>query len=202
MKKCVFLFLMWTAAILLQAQVRRTPVQQQRTTQTTAKTFTLANGKLGPIQTGVRFANIPATYAGLYDKYTYKKIEHESDMEDDWTEEYYQFTKAGKNVFRVGVDESKKITGITLQEGSTSIVKTSEGFYVGYPARTLFTKKPMQWSTYFEGTPFAMSGHWTYAVLDSDLNNTDIPYKVSDLKPTAKLYTISYSHEIYEEYGY
>ena len=125
-----------------------------------------------------------------------------SDMEDDWTEEYYQFTKAGKNVFRVGVDESKKITGITLQEGSTSIVKTSEGFYVGYPARTLFTKKPMQWSTYFEGTSFAMSGHWTYAVLDSDLNNTDIPYKVSDLKPTAKLYTISYSHEIYEEYGY
>lgn len=200
MKKCVFLFLMWTAAILLQAQVRRTPVQQQRTTQTTAKTFTLANGKLGPIQTGVRFANIPATYAGLYDKYTYKKIEHESDMEDDWTEEYYQFTKAGKNIFRANIFGGK-IISITLQEGSASIVKTQEGFYVGYPARTLFTKKPMQWSTYFEGTSFAMSGHWTYAVLDADLINTEAPQKVSDLKPTAKIYTITYNHEV-EEYDY
>ena len=75
MKKLLVCFIMLAGAMLLQAQVRRTPVQRTQTqqrsaTQVAAKTFTLTNGKLGPIQTGVRFANIPATYAGLYDKYT------------------------------------------------------------------------------------------------------------------------------------
>ena len=197
MKKLFICFIMLAGTMLLQAQVRRTPVQQQRTTQTAAKTFTLVNGKLGPVKTGVRFANIPTTYAGLYDKYTHKKIEHESEMDGDWVEEYYQFTKGGKNIFRADVFRGK-IVSITLQVGSASIVKTQEGFYVGYPARTLFTKKPMQWATYFEGTAFGTSGHWTFHVLDSDLLNTDSPDKVNDLKHTAKIYTITYNHEVEE----
>lgn len=86
MKKLFICFIMLAGTMLLQARVRRTPVQQQRTTQTAAKTFTLANGKLGPVQTGARFANIPATYAGMYDKYNYRKIVHEAnDMENEWT---------------------------------------------------------------------------------------------------------------------
>ncbi len=203
MKKFFICIILLTGTLLLHAQVRRTPVQrtqtQQRSTaQATTRAFTLTNGKLGPIQTGQRFANIPATYAGLYDKYTYKKETMWGEGGDEWEEEYYQFTKAGKNVFRVGIDEGKKITGITLQEGSASIVKTPEGYYVGYPARTLFTQKRMEWTTYYEGTTFATSGHWTYHVNSNDLNNTDSPYKASDFKSTAKISIISYSHEVYE----
>lgn len=203
MKKLFILLIVMSGTIFLQAQVRRTPVQrtqvqQRSTTQVATKTFTLSNGKLGPIQTGQRFVNIPATYAGLYDKYAYKKIEHESDMEDDWTEEYYQFTKGGKNVFRVEIGEGKKITGITLQEGSSSIIKTQEGYHVGYPARTLFTKKPMQWATYFEDTSFATSGHYTYHIYINDLIGIESPDKVSQIKPSAKICRITYSHEIYE----
>lgn len=180
-----------------------TPIGQPQTQQSTAAPsatthpFTLIDGKLGPVQTGQRFANIPATYEGLYDKYTYEKIEHESDMEDDWTEEYYQFTKAGKNIFRAEIGGGKRIVGITLQEGSASIVKTQEGYYVGYPARTLFIQKRMQWTTYFEGTAFATSGHYTYHVNHEDLLAADHPEKVSDLKPTAKICQINYSHEAY-----
>lgn len=176
-----------------------TPAQQSQTQQSTttnaaAEAFTLTNGKLGPIQTGQRFANIPATYEGLYDKYA-RKVETKWDEDGEWTEEFYQFTQNGKDIFRVYYDDNKRITSITLQEGSASIVKTQEGFYVGYPARTLFTKKPMEWTTYFQGTTFATSGHYTYSVNDEDLN-TEIPYKVSDFKPNAKIRMIVYSHNV------
>lgn len=176
-----------------------TPAQQSQTQQSTttnaaAEAFTLTNGKLGPIQTGQRFANIPATYEGLYDKYAYKKETMWGEGGDEWEEEYYQFTKAGKKIFRVLIYDGK-IGSIELQAGSASIVKTQEGFYVGYPARTLFTKKRMEWTTYYEGTAFATSGHYTYYVNDSDLN-TDSPDKVSDFKPNAKISMIVYSHNV------
>lgn len=196
MKKFIISFVMLTGAMLLHAQVQRTQVQQRTTTQAAAKTFTLTNGKLGPIQAGQRFANIPVTYAGLYDKYAYKKIEHESDMEDNWTEEYYQFTKGGKNVFRVEIGEGKKIVGITLQEGSSSIVKTQEGFYVGYSARTLFTKKRMEWETYYEGTSFATSGHYTYHINTDDVIGNEYPTSVNQIKPNAKVCMIVYNHSV------
>ncbi len=176
-----------------------TPAQQSQTQQSTttnaaAEAFTLTNGKLGPIQTGQRFANIPATYEGLYDKYAYKKETMWGEGGDEWEEEYYQFTKAGKKIFRVLIYDGK-IGSIELQAGSASIVRTQEGFYVGYPARTLFTKKRMEWTTYYEGTAFATSGHYTYYVNDSDLN-TDSPDKVSDFKPNAKISMIVYSHNV------
>ena len=89
MKKFFICFMMLAGTMLLQAQVRRTPVQrtqpqQRATAQAAAKTFTLTNGKLGPIQTGIRFANIPATYTGLYDKYTYKKETMGGEGGDEW----------------------------------------------------------------------------------------------------------------------
>ncbi|MBO4431107.1 MAG: hypothetical protein J5790_07190 [Bacteroidaceae bacterium] len=196
MKKALILLIMLAGVSLLQAQVRRTPVQrtqtQQRSTaQTTTRAFTLANGKLGPIQTGQRFVNIPATYAGLYDKYTYRKEEMGGEGGDEWIEEYYQFTKAGKKVFRALISEGK-IISIELQEGSASIIKTQEGYYVGYPARTLFTKKRMEWITYYEGTSFATSGHYTYYVNSDDLIDIE-PTNVNHFKPNAKVCMISYN---------
>lgn len=176
--------------------IQRTQTQQNTATQTENRPFTLTDGKLGPIQTGQRFANIPATYAGLYDKYA-RRVETKWDEDGEWTEEFYQFTNNGKNIFRVYFDNNKRITSITMEAGSASIVKTQEGFYVGYPARTLFTKKRMEWMNYFQGIAFATSGHYCYEVKDEDLN-TEIPHKVSDIKPTAKISSITYCHETYE----
>ena len=192
MKKYLLLFALLTGAALLNAQTQRTQVQQRSTTQSTVKTFTLSNGKLGPVQVGARFDNIPATYAGLYDKYT-KKTQTMEDMDGEWTMVYYQFTKAGKNIFRVVIDDSRLISSITLQAGSASIVKTPDGFYVGYPARNLFTKKRMEWNTYYDGDVFGISGHYTFRVSSNDLINTDVPQNVNQFKSTAKVNSIIYS---------
>ena len=193
MKKYLFLFFLLTGAVLLHAQTQRTQVQPRSTTQSTVKTFTLSNGKLGPVQVGAKFANIPAAYAGLYDKYT-KKTQTMEDMDGEWTVVYYQFTKAGKNVFRIDIDDNRVITSITLQAGSASIVKTPDGFYVGYPARTLFTKKRMEWNTYYDGEVFGISGHYTFKVSSNDLINTDVPQNANQFKSTAKVSSIIYSN--------
>ena len=63
---------------------------------------------------------------------------------DDYVEEYYTFTQAGKPVFRANINEGK-VFSITLLEGSSSIIKTSDGIYVGYSARELFKKKKLEW---------------------------------------------------------
>lgn len=197
MKKSFILLIMLTGTILLQAQVRRTPVQrtqtqQSSTAQTATRAFTLTNGKLGPIQVGQRFANIPATYAGLYDKYT-RQIEKEyNEVEDfDMTFVCYQFTKEGQNIFKV-VMEGNRISAIRLQEGSTSIVKTQEGFYVGYPVRTFFTKKPLEWFNLEGGTATAFDTHYTYEVKAADRQNLSSVQSVNDFKPTAKISEIIY----------
>lgn len=202
--KYLLILIMMVGMLSLNAQNRTTQTRQRTTTQaTTAKTFTLTNGKLGPIQVGKKFVNIPATYSGLYDKYTYKKIYHENEMDGDWTEEYYQFTKGGKNVFRAEVYDDKTIHAITLQEGSSGIVKTSEGFYVGYPARTLYTKKKMEWTTYFEGTVFAFDKHYVYHVnYDELVGNVDSPTAASHFKSNAKVCMIVYSIDDHSQSEY
>ena len=154
------------------------------------KDYALDNGKLGPVEIGKNIADLPEAVEGLYDKSEHKKEVHESDMEDDWTEEYYIFTKDGKEVFRTDV-EGKKIVSVVLLEGASSI-KTSDGFYVGCSAQELFKAKKMQWENYFEGNVFATSGHYTYLVNSDDLVNTDIPEKASDFKSTAKVIRIIY----------
>lgn len=193
--------ILFGATLPLMAQQRKGNVRPAaRTTKQVAKPttkdvsntsgFTLNNGKLGSIQIGQNYSSLPKSYAGLYDKYTYKKMVHESDMEDDWVEEYLLFTNNGKEVFRTGV-ENRKITSITLERGG-SFIKTSEGFYVGCPVRELLAKKRMQWENYYEGYVFATSGHYTYYVNSDDVPNTDIPEKASDFKSTAKLMRITY----------
>ncbi|MBO4564994.1 MAG: hypothetical protein J5720_06145 [Bacteroidaceae bacterium] len=197
--KYLLILIMMVGTLSLNAQNRPTQTQQKTTTQATAsKTFTLTNGKLGPIQVGKKFANIPATYSGLYDKYTRKK-ETMSDEDGEWTVDYYQFTKGGKNIFRIDLSEDKSIQSITLQEGSAAIVKTPEGFYVGYPARTLFTKKKMEWDNYYMGTVFATDGKYTYHVNSNDVTS-EIPTAASQFKSNAKVSQIEYSD--YQESDY
>lgn len=192
MKKLFICFIMLAGTMLLQAQVRRTPVQQQRTTQTAAKTFTLTNGKLGPIQTDQRFVNIPSSYAGLYDKYTRQTEKEYNEVEDfEITRVCYQFTKAGRNVFRV-IMEGNVIGAIKLQEGSASIIKTQKGFHVGYAARTLYTKKSTDWFNIEGGTAACFDGNYTYEVSANDRVSLNPIESANDFKPTAKIRSITY----------
>ena len=152
---------------------------------------TFDNGKLGPVTVGQSVGKLPKSTAGLYDKYEYKKEEHEDDMDGSWTEEYYLFTKGGKPVFRVNMDAGK-VFSIRLLEGS-QFIKTADGIGVGMPVSKLIQKKKLSWETYYEGEVFATSGHYTYYVSSEDVPNTDVPKKASDFKPTAKVSGIVYN---------
>lgn len=155
------------------------------------ETFVLKNGTLGPIQAGKLITNIPKSCAGLYDKYVYEK-KHCEDMEGEWTEDHYYFYKNGKKVIDVWT-ENKKISAITLLPGS-SYIKTPEGFYVGCSARDLFSKKRMEWSTYYDGYTFASSSKVTYYIKSGDLvGNVETPNKATDIKVNAKIDKIMYS---------
>lgn len=153
------------------------------------KTFVLENGKLGPLFIGQRSAAIPKSAPGLYDKRTYKKQTME-DMDGEWTEEYYQFFKGGKKVFRCYIN-NKKISSFVLEVGS-SYIKTPEGFYVGYSGRELFQKKRMEWNTYYEGEVFASSNNFTYYLRSDDIIGNDFPTKLSEIKQSAKISKIVY----------
>jgi len=187
MKKLLICFIMLAGAMLLQAQV-----QQRTTTQAVAKTFTLTNGKLGPVQVGQRFVNIPATYAGLYDKYTRQTEKEYNEVEDfEMTFVCYQFTKGGNNVFRVIMD-GNTIGAIKLQEGSASIVKTQKGFYVGYPARDLFSKRLTEWFNIESGKAACFDGNYTYEVNANDRVSSNPIESANDFKPNAKICSITY----------
>ena len=158
---------------------------------TAPESFVLKNGKLGPIQAGKPITSVPKSCSGLYDKYVYEKKQCE-DMDGEWTEDHYYFYKNGKKVIDVWT-ENKKVSSITLLPGS-SYIKTPEGFYVGCSARDLFSKKRMEWATYYEGYTFATSNKMTYYIKTEDLlGNGETPNKVSDIKPNAKIDKISYS---------
>lgn len=158
----------------------------------TPKVFVLADGKLGPIKKGAAVSTFPKQVEGLYDKFETKTEEYYDnyDSEETCTTEYVDFTKAGKPVFRAGLDEGK-VAFITLLEGSSNI-KTPDGIYVGYNARELFKRKKMEWETYYEGDVFASDGTYSYSVSSDDLIDTDIPQEATDFKQNAKVTKITY----------
>ena len=152
--------------------------------------FVLGNGKLGPLFIGQAVSALPKSVPGLYDRYVVKK-ESFADEDGEWEETFCHFYKGGKLIFKAGVSDSKQIASFTLEKGS-EFIKTTEGFHVGYSARDLFTRKPMEWETWYQGTTFARSGQWEYRILSDDLINADIPTKPSDIKATGKILTITH----------
>ena len=111
-------------------------------------------------------------------------------MDGAWTEEYYQFVKAGKTIFKVYLEEGK-VSAISLLPGS-SFIKTPDGFYVGYPAQKLYQQKKMQWEYYLsEPEAFATSGHYTYGVAATDAKTNSMD-KLIGFKPNAKVSIITY----------
>ena len=85
--------------------------------------------------------SLPQSVKGLYDKFDHKTIEHEDEMDGPWTEDYYLFTKDGKEIFRVNIFEGK-VFSIRLLSGAT-FIKTPDGFSVGSSARKLFKEVPI-----------------------------------------------------------
>jgi len=193
MKKIFLMCLMAVVCVLnTDAQVRRGTEKASKPVakaNANAKSFVIANNKLGPIQIGMSKSKLPASFAGLYDKFDYKE-ETKADMDGEWTEMYLRFFKGGKEIFRAFLGDDKKISSIRLMKGS-SFIKTPDGFYVGYSARQLFQKKKMEWGTYYMGEVFASNNSYMYYV-NSDYVLTDIPNKASDFKSNATISAILY----------
>lgn len=158
-----------------------------------AKQFILANGKLGPIKTGMSDKMFPKRVEGLYDKFVHEEEDFDSEDGETITVEDYLFTKAGKPVFKatLGVD-TDEVVSFTLLEGSSSIVKTPKGVHVGYSARELF-KKNLRWYSYNSAVYVSDDDNYTYTVpMEGLVQGKDVPEKITDLKPDAKVTEISY----------
>lgn len=155
-----------------------------------SQTFVLDKGKLGPIEIGMSYTDLPSAVEELYNRFEYKSVTHEDDMDGEWTEEYLQFYKDNKEVFTTGVI-GKKITSFTLL-GNASYIRTADGFFVGYNAREFFQSTKLDWETYYMGEAFASMNGYTYYVNSDDLT-TDVPAKVSDFKANATLSKIVYN---------
>lgn len=147
--------------------------------------FVLGGGKIGPLYLGQPISAVPSSVKGLYDKVAHKKEKHEDEMDGDWIEDYLQFTKDGKEVLRSTV-YNNKIHTFQLGENS-EFIKTEEGYYVGYPVRDLFSKKPKEWTIDFQAGTYLISGDYTYFMDYNDLIDADWPEKVEDIKPNAKI---------------
>ena len=161
--------------------------QEEEATQKETQEFILADGKLGPIKKGAAASTFPKQVEGLYDKFEFES--YENDM-DGYIEEYYTFTKAGKEVFRANTNEGK-VVSFTLYEGSSNI-KTADGIYVGYSARELFGKKKLKWEFYYDTGLYGNDGKYTYGIDPGCYDLESTPEKVSDLKPDAKVCYITH----------
>ena len=149
--------------------------------------FVLRNRKLGPIVLDKPIANLPASVTGLYDKFEHKTEKHEDDMDGEWVEDYYLFTKNGKDAFRVNIMDGVAYD-FNLLEGSTN-VKDRNGVYVGFPARKLFESCEIDWQTDFAGWIFGTYKDCTYYIKSEDLVSLgiEVPCKAEDIKEDAKI---------------
>lgn len=142
-----------------------TTVQQGASQQT----FILQNGTLGPVKRGMAIGSLPKQYPGLYDKFTRDK-EYYNDEDFD---EYLLFTKNGQEIFSAYLNENK-IGSICLLSGSSSFIKTPEGYYVGYSVNQLNKEKKLEWEHHMdEAETWATSGEYTYYVENNDVIEDD-----------------------------
>ena len=145
--------------------------------------FVLENGKLGPIEIGIGYTNLPKSVANLYDNWEYKKETIENEMDGDYTVEYCMFTKGDQELFRADIEDGK-VAAITLLQGSFDI-KNEEGCHVG----GFVSKIPRwqsEWENYYEGEVFITIGRYTYYV-PSDMAKVEYPKSSNDFKNGAKI---------------
>ena len=180
----------WDECAMKSLEQTKGPEKTIKEDGTVDTSFILGDNKLGPLSLGQTVASLPESVEGLYDSYKYDKVEIDNEMEGSWTEEWCYFYKDGKEIFKAFA-EGKKLESFVLEEGS-SFIQTTDGYYVGSNARDLFTQKPMEWETWYEGTTFARDGRWEYHIASDDLIGVDTPTRVDNIKETAKIVQIVY----------
>lgn len=182
-------------------------IEQEK--QECARPFTLDQDRIGEsnqtsslIGKGYLVKNIEPSVEGLYDSFK-KGKQVKMDEDGEWTEEYLQFYKDGKQVFRAYLreDDKSRIGSIYLQPASSPIISNSDGVYVGYPAQKLFKKLGQaDWNNYYRGEVIVSKNGFSYFISDEGLvNGVDVPSKYSDFKPSAKVKAIENSLEAHGE---
>lgn len=165
----------------------------------TWNTFFVEDGKLGPVQVGMSYKDLPKSVPVLYDKFDYRKEMIESEMDGDYEVEECIFFNDGKEYFRA-VLEDGKIASIILDQNSTGLFTKEDYrvgsdvvtslYYISGPTRsggfkTVVINESLEWENYYEGEVFVTIGRYTFYV-PSDQANTEFPRTRFDFKYGAK----------------
>ena len=191
MKRILLLFavaFIFGSVMPTMAQQKKTPVKQAGNN--SAAKFILGNGELGPLSIGQTVSSLPKSVAGLYDSFKYVNETYENEMEGEMeTIEQCEFYKGGKRIF-CAMTPNKKIESFELYEGSL-FIQTADGIYVGYPARSLFTKyRSKKWTPpYYYGETCCVNGRYEY-VMPVIIEGERTPSKTTDFSSNAKVTTI------------
>lgn len=164
----------------------------------TWNTFYVEDGKLGPIQVGMSYTDLPKSVPCLYDKFEYKKEMIENEMEGNYEVETCYFFNDGKECFSAEL-ENGKVTSIVLDKNSPDI-STIEGYKYGNGVLSLYEswspnsygsinrkiiRESLNWENYYEGEVFVTIGRYTFYV-PSDMAKTEFPKTSKDFKDGAK----------------
>ena len=161
-------------------------------------TFYVDDGKIGPVQVGMYYTDLPKSVPGLYDKFDYKKETIENEMEGDYEVESCTFFKDGKEYFSANLDDGKVIS-IILDENSSRL-RTKDGYSFGYNVLGLYQswtpknglidvkniRETLEWENYYEGEVFVTIGRYTFYV-PSDMAKTEFPKTRHDFKDGASI---------------
>ena len=163
-------------------------------------TFYVEDGKLGPVQIGMSYTDLPKSVPGLYEKFDYKKEMIENELDGDYLSETCTFIKNGKEYFSADLKDGK-VTSVILDENSSGLC-TKEGYapnitglygfyyvtehsnYGMFSSKAI--RKTLDWENYYEGEVFATIGRYTFYV-PSESAKTEYPRKYEDFKDNARI---------------
>lgn len=165
----------------------------------TWNTFYVDDGKLGPVQVGMSYTDLPKSFPVLYDKFEYKKETIENEMDGDYEVESCTFYRHGQEYFRAELEDGK-VTAIVLDKNSVGLY-TKEGYRVGNDVisrlysylsstksgmfSTVVINESLEWENYYEGEVFVTVGRYTFYV-PSDQTRTEFPKRKNDFESGAK----------------
>ncbi len=163
-------------------------------------TFYVEDGKLGPVQIGMSYTDLPKSVPGLYEKFDYKKEMIENELDGDYLSETCTFIKNGKEYFRAELVDGKvtaiildeNSSGLCTKEGYTPNITGLYGFYyvTEHSSYGMFSSKAIResldWENYNEGEVFATIGQYTFYV-PSESAKTEFPSKYEDFKDNARI---------------
>lgn len=166
----------------------------------TWNTYYVEDGKLGPVQIGMSYTDLPKSVPGLYEKFDYKKEMIENELDGDYLSETCTFIKNGKEYFRADLVDGKvtsiildeNSSGLCTKEGYTPNITGLYGFYyvTEHSSYGMFSSKAIResldWENYYEGEVFATIDRYTFYV-PSESAKIEFPRKYEDFKDNARI---------------